>query len=151
MSEQKHRAAAQVALARKALELRKRNEQRSPRQAYRQQRSRRQRTRHHRRPARLQDNGITEPSDAESADDDQPDTLVPDAVVCRELGGISRMTLHRRTREDPDFPAQVQVAGRNYRFRSALEIYKRRLLDRAMRGQRQRLGSRCRESVEASR
>jgi len=45
------------------------------------------------------------------------DELVPDAQVRIELGGISIMTLHRRTQSDPDFPAQVKVHNRNFRSR----------------------------------
>jgi hypothetical protein len=58
----------------------------------------------------------------QSADEGASDTLVPDAQVCVELGGISLMTLFRRTSSDPDFPPKIQVAGRNYRFRSALAL-----------------------------
>jgi hypothetical protein len=83
-----------------------------------------------------------EKSDPESAE--QPDTLVPDAQVCRELGGISLMTLNRRDNYDPDFPARVKVNGRNYRFRSALEAYKRKLLAVAVRDQKTRIALRQR-------
>jgi len=73
-----------------------------------------------------------------------PDTLVPDAQVCAELGGISLMTLNRRDNYDPDFPPKVTVAGRNYRFRSAIEAYKQRLLAVAVRSQRKRIALRQR-------
>src|SRR5262249_18266151 len=86
----------------------------------------------------------------------EPDTLMPDEDVCRELGGISRMTLHRRThydpkhptRYDPDFPPRVHVAGRNYRFRSAVESYKRKLLAVAVRDQKTRTRLRQREPAQ---
>src|SRR5262249_22810214 len=96
------------------------------------------------RAARRQDNSRTEKSDPESADDGAPDTLVPDAQVCAELGGISLMTLNRRDNYDPDFPPKVSVAGRNYRFRSALEAYKKRLLEVAVRSQKKRIALRQR-------
>ena len=69
----------------------------------------------------------------------EPDILVPDAQVRVELGNISLMTLNRRTRFDPSFPPLVKVEGRNYRFRSALEAYKARLLAEAVRDQQARL------------
>jgi hypothetical protein len=83
-----------------------------------------------------------EKSDPESAG--QPDTLVPDAQVCRELGGISLMTLNRRDNYDAGFPPKVSVNGRNYRFRSALEAYKKRLLAVAVRSQKKRIALRQR-------
>jgi predicted DNA-binding transcriptional regulator AlpA len=73
---------------------------------------------------------------AQSDANGEPDTLVPDAQVCRELGGISLMTLYRRTNYEVNFPAQVKINGRNFRFRSQVEAYKRQLLHDAMRKQR---------------
>jgi len=56
-----------------------------------------------------------------------PDSLVPDAQVCREFA-ITRMTLHRWGR-DPGlgFPPAIQIRGRNFRSRAAIEHFKSRL------------------------
>jgi hypothetical protein len=83
-------------------------------------------------------------STTKNPESEQPDVLVPDAQVCVELGGISLMTLSRRDNYDPDFPPRVSVAGRNYRFRSALERYKQQLINAAMRDKRQRIALRQR-------
>jgi hypothetical protein len=78
-------------------------------------------------------------------DDPESDSLVPDAQVCIELGGISKMTLNRRDNYDRDFPPKVTVNGRNYRFRSHLEAYKAKLLRVAVRDQTARIALRRRE------
>ena len=72
------------------------------------------------------------------------DELVPDAQVRIELGGISIMTLHRRTQSDPDFPAQVKVHNRNFRSRRQLEAYKRGLIRKAMSEKKRRMALRQR-------
>jgi hypothetical protein len=82
---------------------------------------------------------------------EEPDTLVADAQVRAELGGMSLMTLNRRDNYDADFPPKVTVAGRNYRFRSQLEAYKARLLRAAVRAQGQRIALRRREPEETGR
>ena len=58
----------------------------------------------------------------------QPDELVPDPQVARELGNRTLMTIWRYSR-DPDlgFPPVVKLRGRNYRWRSQLEVFKGRL------------------------
>jgi hypothetical protein len=63
---------------------------------------------------------------------DVPDELVPDPQVWREFH-ISSMTGWRWSR-DPNlgFPVAVQVNGRNFRSRRALERFKARLLRRAI-------------------
>src|SRR5262249_62250273 len=95
----------QVALSLKAAETRKRNKQRIAQQRSRPSEPRRGRQATRKRAAQRQDNTRTEKSDPEGAD--EPDTLVPDAQVCVELGGISLMTLNRRDNYDPSFPPKV--------------------------------------------
>jgi hypothetical protein len=62
-----------------------------------------------------------------------PDSLVPDAQVCREFG-ITRMSLHRWDR-DPTlgFPPAVTIRGRNFRSRAAIEAFKQQLWRDAIR------------------
>jgi hypothetical protein len=70
--------------------------------------------------------------DDEDADDGggdgEPDSLVPDPQVCAEFG-ISSMTLWRWDR-DPDlnFPARINIRGRNFRSRKQIEAFKRDML-----------------------
>jgi predicted DNA-binding transcriptional regulator AlpA len=63
---------------------------------------------------------------------DEFDKLVPDPEVCREFG-ISAMTLWRWDR-DPElgFPPPVKIRKRKFRHRSAIEEFKRQLLQRAL-------------------
>jgi hypothetical protein len=89
---------------------------------------------------------------AQQANDDaELDSLVPDAQVCIELGGISKMTLNRRDNYDPDFPSLIKVNGRNFRSRRQLEAYKARLLHEAARQKDKRITLRRREPTPVSR
>jgi hypothetical protein len=58
----------------------------------------------------------------------QPDELVPDPQVARELGNRSLMTIWRYSR-DPELGFAAVVRGRNYRWRSQLEAFKRWLAE----------------------
>jgi hypothetical protein len=64
--------------------------------------------------------------------DDKNDSLVPDPVVWREFG-ISSMTGWRWDR-DPElqFPPAIQIRGRNFRSRRALEEFKARMMRSAI-------------------
>ena len=84
-------------------------------------------------------------------DDAESDSLVPDAQVCIELGGISKMTLNRRDNYDPAFPTLIKVNGRNFRSRRQLEAYKARLLHEAARQKDKRISLRLREPTPVSR
>jgi hypothetical protein len=84
-------------------------------------------------------------------DDAESDSLVPDAKVCIELGGISKMTLNRRDNYDPAFPTLIKVNGRNFRSRRQLEAYKARLLHEAARQKDKRITLRRREPTPVSR
>jgi hypothetical protein len=72
----------------------------------------------------------------------EADTLVPDPQVCQEFG-ISLMGLWRWSR-DPnlDFPPAINIRGRNYRSRRALECFKERMVRQAIRGRGQRRAQR---------
>jgi hypothetical protein len=59
--------------------------------------------------------------------DRPPDKFVPDAQICAEFGGITKMTLHRWTgNRDLDFPPPIHIAGRSYRSRRMIEAFKER-------------------------
>jgi hypothetical protein len=63
-----------------------------------------------------------------------PDTLVPDPQVCQEFGGITLKCLYDWTRDPAlDFPAPIKVKNRNYRSRKALEAFKERMTQQAIR------------------
>jgi hypothetical protein len=140
MIDTERQPAAQVAMARKAAEMREKNKarikQHCPRPPVRAVRP---------RAPRLQDNSRTEASDGEGDDDSgEPDSLVPDAQVAKELG-CSVMGLWRRTNDpDDDFPAPIKIRSRNFRSRKALEAYKARKLRDAMRTHHVRLNIRRR-------
>jgi predicted DNA-binding transcriptional regulator AlpA len=56
------------------------------------------------------------------------DELVPEAQVLREFG-VSAMTFWRWDRDPAlNFPPPVKIRGRKFRYRAALETFKRRLL-----------------------
>jgi predicted DNA-binding transcriptional regulator AlpA len=62
----------------------------------------------------------------------EPDQLVPDPQVWRELG-VSSMTGWRWSRDvELDFPPAIQIRGRNFRSRRLLELWKARMLRRAI-------------------
>jgi hypothetical protein len=68
-------------------------------------------------------------------DGDEPDKLVPDPQAWREFG-VSAMAWWRWGR-DADlialgFPPPVKIRGRNFRSRRQLEIFKQRMLRRAI-------------------
>lgn len=62
----------------------------------------------------------------------EPDQLVPDPVVCKEIG-VTSMTLWRYD-HDPElnFPAAIKIRSRNFRSRRLLEAWKTRMLRRAI-------------------
>jgi hypothetical protein len=61
----------------------------------------------------------------------EPDQFVPDPVVWRELG-VSSMTGWRWSRDrELDFPAPIQIHGRNFRSRHALEAWKKKMVRHA--------------------
>jgi hypothetical protein len=61
-----------------------------------------------------------------------PDELVPDRQICREFG-ITPMTLWRWDR-DPElrFAPPVRIRNRKFRSRRAIEVFKARMLRRAI-------------------
>jgi hypothetical protein len=74
-----------------------------------------------------------QPRVEERREQEPVDTLVPDPQVAAELGGLTRMALHRWT-HDPtlDFPPAIKIRGRNFRSRRLLEAFKERVLRKAM-------------------
>ena len=79
----------------------------------------------------------------DDGDHDQIGDLVPDPEVAREFR-ISLMGLWRWTQDETlDFPAPISIRGRNYRSRKALERFKKRMIERAIR-QRHRRGAEAR-------
>jgi hypothetical protein len=67
---------------------------------------------------------------------DEPDMLVSDNTARAELGGLSRMSLHRYDRDPAmtklGWPVRVMLNGRGYRSRKALEEFKANLMRRAL-------------------
>jgi hypothetical protein len=67
---------------------------------------------------------------------DEHDVLIPDHVFAEELGGVSRMTIHRWDRDprmiELGFPARVMLNGRGYRSRQQTEKFKTALLRKAI-------------------
>ena len=62
------------------------------------------------------------------------DHLVPDRRAREEIGGISAMSLWRwGRRPELGFPPAIKINGRNYRSRLALEEWKQRLLNAALK------------------
>jgi hypothetical protein len=61
------------------------------------------------------------------------DVLVPDAQVAHELGDCSKMQIWRLS-NDPDvgFPTLVKVRRANFRWRSEVEAFKKRLTAQAL-------------------
>jgi hypothetical protein len=66
----------------------------------------------------------------------EPDMLVADNTARAELGGLSRMSLHRYDRDPAmaalGWPVRVMMNGRGYRSRKALEAFKANLMQRAI-------------------
>jgi hypothetical protein len=63
----------------------------------------------------------------------EPDILVPDKQVRAEFG-VTSMTMFRWDRDrDLGFPVKVQIRGRNFRSRRALEEFKTRMIGQAMK------------------
>lgn len=61
-----------------------------------------------------------------------PDAFVPDVQVRREFG-VSSMAIHRWDKDKKlGFPPKIQIRGKNFRSRQALEAFKARLLDQAI-------------------
>ena len=68
--------------------------------------------------------------------DQVPDTLVPQPRVQAEFG-VSCMTIWRWQRNEKlDFPAAIRLNNRNYFSRRALEEWKKRLIDAALKARR---------------
>lgn len=62
-----------------------------------------------------------------------PDPLLWAArETCRNLGGISLVSLWRRMTTDPDFPKPVKIAGRNYFRPPEIGEYIERQAERAV-------------------
>jgi predicted DNA-binding transcriptional regulator AlpA len=65
---------------------------------------------------------------------DDADYLIPDTLVQREFGGVSKMTFFRWTRDPTlNFPPPVRIKSRNYRSRQQLEAFKAKLLTAALK------------------
>jgi predicted DNA-binding transcriptional regulator AlpA len=65
---------------------------------------------------------------------DDADHLIPDSIVQRELGGVSKMTIFRWTRDPTlNFPPPVRIKSRNYRSRRALDDFKAKLMAAALK------------------
>jgi hypothetical protein len=66
----------------------------------------------------------------------EPDALVPDPVAREEVGGISRMSAWRYDRSEKmrklGWPPRIELNGRIYRSRKALEAFKANLMARAI-------------------
>lgn len=60
---------------------------------------------------------------------DSNDPLIPSSVYRRELGDISLET-EWRWRQRGILGEPLKIAGRNYRLRSEIEAFKKRLTDR---------------------
>jgi hypothetical protein len=67
---------------------------------------------------------------------DEHDVLVPDSVVAAELGGVSRMTIHRWDRNkamaELGWPPRIMLNGRGHRFRQLVERFKQVLMRKAL-------------------
>ena len=144
MTENEQQPPTQVAMTRKAATVREENKPPIERQRPRppagaaRMSVRNQRKRH-------QQGTRTEASGGE--DDGEPDSLVPDAVVAKELG-TSVMGLWRRTNDpDDDFPPPIKIRSRNFRSRKALETYKARKFEEGFQAHKVRLDLRRREPV----
>lgn len=66
----------------------------------------------------------------------EPDSHVPDSKARQELGGLSRMCLWRWDRSADmralGWPPPIELNGRKYRSRRALEEFKANLMRRAL-------------------
>jgi hypothetical protein len=60
--------------------------------------------------------------------------LISDSTMCEWLGGISSVTLWRRSKSDPDFPPLIKVNGRNYRSADEARAYVGNLIASARGG-----------------
>jgi hypothetical protein len=61
------------------------------------------------------------------------DSLVPDTQVCKEFS-VTLMCLWRWTNDEKlGFPPAIKIHSRNYRSRVALEAFKARLINDAIR------------------
>jgi hypothetical protein len=77
----------------------------------------------------------------QTEDDDAPDELVPDPTVAREFN-VSLVTIWRWTHDPalgfpPPIKATGRPTGRNYRSRKAVEHFKKRAIERAIRDRSQ--------------
>jgi hypothetical protein len=62
------------------------------------------------------------------------DEFVPDKQVRDEFGGINPMRLWRWTHNKRmQFPPPIKINGRNFRSRAALEEFKQRKINEAMK------------------
>jgi hypothetical protein len=65
---------------------------------------------------------------------DAPDTLVPDAEVCREFG-VTSMSLWRWDHDlDLNFPPPIRLRKRKFRSRRQLDAFKSALIADAIAG-----------------
>lgn len=62
------------------------------------------------------------------------DTLVPDTTVRKEFGGVTDQTLRRWDRDPTlSFPPKIVIRKHNFRSRRALEEFKSRMVEQAIK------------------
>jgi predicted DNA-binding transcriptional regulator AlpA len=90
-------------------------------------------------------------STADAAADAQLDVLVPEDEFAKILGGLSRITIWKRTLNDPGFPPIVKLGRRAFRRRSDIVRYLDRLGEEAVERQREMIdrGKRAAERTKA--
>jgi hypothetical protein len=77
------------------------------------------------------------------ADDETVDHLVPDIVIRREFG-LSKMAMWRWDQDDElGFPPAVNIRGKNYRSRKAIEAFKALMMERAIAAARSKRARRA--------
>jgi predicted DNA-binding transcriptional regulator AlpA len=67
------------------------------------------------------------------------DEYVTDKQFMRELGGLSRVTVWRRTIDDRHFPKLIKIGRRSFRLRSEIEAYKLLLQEEGLRKHAERV------------
>ncbi|MFZ5781754.1 MAG: helix-turn-helix transcriptional regulator [Pseudomonadota bacterium] len=66
----------------------------------------------------------------------QHDALVPEDEFAKIIGGLSRVTIWKRTEKDPNFPKPVKIGARAFRLRSDIDRYLAHLGEEAIERQR---------------
>jgi predicted DNA-binding transcriptional regulator AlpA len=69
----------------------------------------------------------------------QYDEYVSEKDFIRELGGLSRVTIWRRTIDDEHFPKLIKMGRRSFRLRSEIEAYKRWREEESLRRHAERI------------